>query len=513
LPGVLRSFSKGSEIKPQTSHLKIIKPNLLLLTLKQSTFVVNWKFTTKNPIIMTPELSRIDGLKSIVKGPILLPNTPEYDEARAIWNGMFDKKPALIVQCTSISDILECVYFAKTYEMQLAVKGGGHHSAGTSMCDDGIVIDLSLMNNISVNEEHKTITVEGGALLQDVDKESQKYGLVVSAGIVSHTGVGGLTLGGGFGWISRKYGLTIDNLIAVRLITAGGEVITASETENPDLFWAVRGGGGNFGIVSHFIFKAQKVGPKIYCGPIVKKFEDFKEYAKFHNEYVKTVPDELTIWMFVRYAPPLPFIPEEYHGKLVVLLPFAWLGDKADGDKVLEPLRNFGETIGDGSDMHNWVDWQSTFDGLVEHGARNYWKSHHLADLPEDCIDVINEYAQKLPHAECDIMLAMMGGAPSRIPSDATAFPHRNTPFVLNIHTRWREESDDEKCMEWSRGFHKATEPFSKGVYVNFVSDLGEKRTHDAYSDEIWERLVDVKTKWDPNNMFSMNQNIKPRTN
>ena len=322
--------------------------------------------------------------------------------------------------------------------------------------------------------------------------------------------MGGLTLGGGFGWISRKYGLTVDNLLSVEMVTADGDIVRASSTENPDLFWAVRGGGGNFGIVTTFEFRAANIGTEVYTGPIVKRFEDLKSYVQFHREFVKTMPDEMTIWMVVRHAPPLPFIKEEYHGELVVLIPFVWLGDPEEGEKLVQPIRDHGETVGDGSGMKPWSGWQAAFDGLVDHGARNYWKSHHLTDLSDGCIDVIQTFAERMPGEECEVFIPHMEGAPARIEPEATAFPHRNTPFVLNLHTRWRDAEDDKQAIAWAKEFHDATRPYSQGVYVNFLSEEGAERVREAYTDRVWAKLVEAKKRWDPENIFRMNQNIAP---
>ena len=289
----------------------------------------------------------VAGFRNQVAGSVILPGEKGYDESRAIWNGMFDKKPALIVRCTSTEDISESVKFARKQQLQIAVKGGGHNSAGNAVCDDGIVIDLSLMQDVKVDASTQTARVEGGCLLGKVDEVTQEHGLAVSAGIISHTGVGGLTLGGGFGWISRKYGLTIDNLLSVELVTAEGKVVTASATVNEDLFWGVRGGGGNFGIVSSFVFQAANIGTELYTGPIVKHFEDAADYFRFYRDYVRTMPDEMTIWSVLRHAPPLPFIPEEYHGKMVLLVPFVWLGDPEEGEKLIQPIRDLGANVGD----------------------------------------------------------------------------------------------------------------------------------------------------------------------
>jgi len=459
---------------------------------------------------MEMQSEKISELKRMIVGKVILPGESGYDESRTIWNAMFDKKPGLIVRSRTAEDVSKAVRFARQNNLLIAVKGGGHNSAGNAVCDDGLVIDLSLMQDVTVDERSLTVKVQGGCLLGAVDKATQEYGLAVSSGIISHTGVGGLTLGGGFGWISRKHGLSIDNLLSAEIITADGNIIRASAAEYPDLFWAIRGGGGNFGIVTEFEFKGAKIGNEVYSGPVVKKFEDLTEYMKFHRDYVRGLPDEMTVWMVVRHAPPLPFLPEEVHGKLVVLIPFVWLGDPAKGEKLIQPIREFGETLGDGSGLKPWAGWQSAFDGLVEHGARNYWKSHHIKSLKNDCIDIIREYALTMPSQECEIFIPHMEGVPSLIPADSTAFPHRSTPFLLSIHTRWQNAEDDDKAVQWAKEFHEKTEPYSEGVYVNFLSAEGAKRVKDAYTPQVWNKLVEAKNKWDPGNLFRMNQNIPP---
>ena len=464
----------------------------------------------KNDDTMIPNAENTAILKSTINGSLILPGDADYDETRKIWNGMFDKRPGVIVRCKNASDVAGSVNFARDNDLLIAIKGGGHNSAGTASCEDGMMIDLSLMQNVEVDPQKLTAKAEGGCLLGAVDKATQEHGLAVSSGIISHTGVGGLTLGGGMGWISRKHGFSVDNLISAEVVTASGEMVHASADENPDLFWAIRGGGGNFGIVTSFEYKCADIGTELYSGPIVKQFEDASEYIKFHREYVRNMPDEMTIWMVIRHAPPLPFLPEDVHGKLVVLVPFVYLGDPEKGRELTQPIRDFGVTLGDGSAMHPWVGWQSAFDGLVDHGARNYWKSHHLKDLSDGCIDQILSFAESLPSDECEIFIPHMEGAPSRIPADATAFSHRSTPFLLNIHTRWRNKTDDEPCIAWAKNFHGSTEPFSQGVYVNFLSEEGEARVKDAYTDTVWKRLVQLKDKYDPTNMFRLNQNIKP---
>ena len=453
---------------------------------------------------------QISELKSRFRGHLITPDDSHYDYARKIWNGMFDKRPSLIAQCVTTADVVSAVNFAREHGLLVAVRGGGHNSAGKAVCDDGIVIDLSLMRRVNVDPRKKTARVDGGALLGDVDSETQLHGLAVSAGVVSHTGVGGLSLGGGFGWLSRSHGLSVDNLISADVVTADGTLLHVSQDENEDLFWGIRGGGGNFGVVTSLEFKCAEIGTEVFSGVIVKAYENAHDYISFHQAYVQTLPDEMTVWLVVRKAPPLPFLPKEVHGQLAILIPFAWLGDQSEGEKLIEPIRDHTPSHGEHVGMNPWVGWQTLFDGFAEHGARNYWKSHHLKDLSTECVDQLLSFAQTLPSDECEIFIPHMEGAPSRVAEDATAFAHRFTPFVLNIHTRWRDQNDDEKCLAWAREFHQATEPFSQGVYVNFISDEGEERVKDAYTQSTWDRLVRLKDKYDPQNMFSLNQNIKP---
>lgn len=452
----------------------------------------------------------VDALKAEFRGEVLLPQDAAYETQRKIWNGMFDRRPAVIARCVGVSDVVQAVSFARENKMLVAVRGGGHSVAGFSTCDGGILIDLSPMRRIHVDPKRKIARIDGGALLGDVDRETQMHGLAVSAGIISHTGVGGLTLGGGFGWISRKHGLTIDNLISAQVVTAAGKVLNVSAKENRDLFWGIRGGGGNFGIATMLEAKCAPIGTAVYAGLIVKRFEDAREYMRFHRDFVREVPDEMTIWLVLRTAPPLPFLPPEVHGKMVAIVPFVWLGPKKKGETMIRPVREAGRSVGENIGMMPWVKWQGAFDPLVAHGARNYWKSHHIKDLSDDCIDVMLQYASKMPTPQCEVFIPHMEGAPSRVPADATAWAHRKVPFVMNIHTRWDSPADDARCLEWARAFHAATQPFAQGVYVNFLSDEGEARVRDAYAKKTWDRLVSLKKRYDPGNLFRMNQNIRP---
>jgi FAD/FMN-containing dehydrogenase len=452
----------------------------------------------------------LDSLKARFRGEVLIPGDSGYDEARKIWNGMFDRKPALIARCVGTSDVVAAVNAARENNLLLSVKGGGHNSAGTAVCDGGMMIDLSRMRRAWTDVKSGTVRVDGGALLGDLDFETQIHGMAVPAGIISHTGVGGLALGGGFGWISRRHGLSVDNLLSAEVVTADGSVVTASASENPDLFWGIRGGGGNFGIVTSFEFRCARIGKEIFGGMIVKKFDDAKAYLRFHRDYVRKLPDEMTVWLVVRHAPPLPFLPKEVHGKMVVIVPFVHLGDQAGGQDLIKPIRDFSIAHGEHIGMIPWTGWQAGFDGLVTHGARNYWKSHNLKNLSDPCIDRILDFAGRMPTDECEVFIPHMEGAPSRVAESQTAYAYRKVPFVLNLHTRWRNASDDAKCLAWAKDFHAATQEFAEGVYVNFLSAEGDERVKEAYTKQVWDRLVQVKNKYDPRNIFRMNQNIKP---
>ena len=444
-------------------------------------------------------------------GQIISPEYPGYDDARKIWNGMIEKKPAVILKCADTNDIIKSIKLAKDTGTPLAVRSGGHSIAGFSINDNGIVLDLSLMREVRVkNNGQATAYVQGGSLLRDLDIATAEHGLAVSSGIISHTGVSGLTLGGGFGWISRKLGLTVDNLISAEIVTADGSIVTASDNENKDLFWGIRGGGGNFGVAASMNFNCSQIGKEVFAGLIVRPFKEARKYLQFHRDFVRTLPDEMTIWAIIRKAPPLPFLPDDIHGKLVVITPFVYLGSKAEGEKLLKPALDHVKPVGSHMDMLPWIAWQSGFDALNAHYFRNYWKSHHIYEVSDNFIDTLLALAEDLPSPLSEMLLLHMEGKPSRIPEETTAYSFRKVPFVLNLHTRWENKADDERCVNWAQEFFKKTKPYAKGVYVNFLSDEGENRVRDAYSPEAWKRLVELKRKYDPQNLFRSNQNIKP---
>jgi FAD/FMN-containing dehydrogenase len=452
----------------------------------------------------------IEAFAAQLRGTVLLPTDPSYDATRAVWNGMIDRRPGLIVCCRGAADVVCAVRFARDHGLLMAVRGGGHHIAGNSVCDGGMMIDLSLMKSVRVDTSAKRAWVEPGALLADVDRETQAFGMVVPSGINSTTGIAGLTLGGGFGWTTRKFGLTLDNLVAADVVTAAGQVVRASLGKHPDLFWAIRGGGGNFGIVTAFEFQLHAMGPQVLSGLVVHPFAAGESVLKAYRQALETAPDELTCWVVMRQAPPLPFLPAEWHGKEVLVLAMCWCGDPALGEQAAATLRSIGQPIADTFGPMPFTAWQGAFDPLLAPGARNYWKSHDFSALSDGAIGVLLNGIAKLPGPECEVFIGHVGGAAGRVAADATAFPQRNSHFVMNVHARWREPAMDQACIGWARGLFEATRPYAAGTaYVNFMPEDELDRVETAYGGN-YHRLVEIKRKYDPSNLFRMNQNIRP---
>jgi FAD/FMN-containing dehydrogenase len=363
---------------------------------------------------------------------------------------------------------------------------------------------------VRVDQAAQTARVEPGATLNDVDRETQAHGLALPTGINSTTGIAGLTLGGGFGWITRKCGLTIDNLLSADVVTADGELKRASATENADLFWALRGGGGNFGAVTAFDFQLHKLGPQVLSGLVVHPFENAVSVLKEYRQALETAPDELTCWVVMRQAPPLPFLPPEWHGKTVLILAMCHCGDMEAAQKEASGLRAIGKPIVDVVSPHAFVDWQQAFDPLLAPGARNYWKSHDFTALSDPAIEVLTEAVRKLPGPECEIFLGHVGGAAGRVAADATAFPQRSSHFAMNVHARWREPEEDKLCIEWARGLFEALKPYAAGTaYINFMPEDEADRVESAYGPN-YRRLAEVKRRYDPQNLFRVNQNVTP---
>ena len=454
--------------------------------------------------------AKIDEFKTKFRGDVLLQDDADYDEVRQIWNATIDRKPALIARCGSADDVVQAVKFARNNNLLVSIRGGGHNIAGNAVCDDGLMIDLSLMKRVEVDPKTRRATVEPGCTLADFDAPAQAHGLATPLGINSTTGVAGLTLGGGFGWLSRKYGMTIDNLLSADVVTADGSQVRASATENNDLFWGLRGGGGNFGIVTSFEFQLHPVGPNVLSGLIVFPFDQAKSVITQFARFTETMPDELNVWMVTRKAPPLPFLPENVHGKEMVALALCYAGDPGEGEKLIEPLRGFGTAYGEHVGVQPYVAWQQAFDPLLTKGARNYWKSHNFTKLSDGAIDAIIEYAGKLPSPQCEIFIGTIGGQTGRVAPDAMAYSSRDANYVMNVHGRWESAAEDARCIAWAREFFKKSEPFAAaGAYINFLTEDETDRIAFAYG-PAYKRLVELKKKYDPTNLFRMNQNIKP---
>lgn len=450
-----------------------------------------------------------DALEARLRGTLLRPEDEGYDEARQVWNGMIDRRPALIVQCAGVADVIQAVNFGRDNDLLVAVRGCGHNIAGHAVCDDGLVIDLSRMKSVRVDPGTQTARVEPGASLGDFDREAQAFGLATPLGINSTTGVAGLTLGGGFGWLSRKYGMTIDNLRSVDVVTADGELVQAGENENADLFWGVRGGGGNFGVVTSFQFQLHLVGPEVLSGPIVFAQRDARDMLRFVRDFNAEAPDELAVWTILRKAPPLPFLSEEVHGTdVLIVVPF-YAGDIDEGKERVAPIRTYRTPIADAVGPHPYAAFQQAFDPLLTEGARNYWKSHNFEALTDDAIDTAIDYSGRLPSAQSEIFFGQVGGAMRRVPVAATAYPHRDVEYVMNVHTRWDDASQDEACIQWARKFFDAMVPYATGgAYVNFISERQGEEVQ-AYGQN-FARLSKLKKKYDPTNLFRVNQNVKP---
>lgn len=452
----------------------------------------------------------VDDLGARLRGALLTPQSADYEEARAIWNAMIDRRPGLIARCTGAADVMQAVNFARENGLLVSVRGGGHNIAGNALCDGGLLIDLSQMRYVQVDPMGRTARVAPGTTLGDLDRETQVFGLAVPMGINSTTGVAGLTLGGGFGWLTRKYGLTVDNLLGIDMVTADGQFLRANANENADLFWAVRGGGSNFGVVTSFTFRLHPVGPMVTAGLIVHPFDKAGELMRRYRDAAAALPDEAACWIVLRKAPPLPFLPAEVHGKeVMVLAAFCAMEDDAAAMKALEPVRALGTPLGEHLGPMPYTAWQSAFDPLLAPGARNYWKSHNFTRIEDGLIDLLVDEAGKLPSPHCEIFVGQLGGAANRVPADATAYPHRDAEFVMNVHARWETAPEDSACVRWARDVFDRTAGYATGgVYVNFVTD-DEQRVQAAYGAN-YDRLRALKATYDPGNLFCVNQNIAP---
>jgi FAD/FMN-containing dehydrogenase len=384
-----------------------------------------------------PSLAReVDALDKAIQGVVVRPGERDYDQLRTVWNGMIHRRPAVIVRCFGPRDVAPAIAFARDHGFEVAIRGGGHNIVGNAVCDGGLVIDLSRMTGVTVDPPNRRALVDPGALLHHLDTATQAHGLAVPVGINSTTGIAGLTLGGGFGWLTRKHGLTIDNLVSADVVTADGQRRRASEGDERDLLWAIRGGGGNFGVVTRFEFTLHKVGPKVVAGLLVYPFKHAKQVLTQYAEFVHSAPTDLNVWVVLRGAPPLSFLPAAVHGQAVVMLVVFYAGNLDEADRAIEPLRHLGTVHWEHIETHPYATWQQAFDPLMTAGARNYWKSHNFAGVSDGAIDTMLEFARRLPSPECEIFIGLIADAVNHIPPDATAYFHRDARFIMNIHAR-----------------------------------------------------------------------------
>jgi FAD/FMN-containing dehydrogenase len=449
-------------------------------------------------------------LSGSFRGELIRPEDSRYDEHRSVWNGSIDRFPALIARCAGVADVIAALRFARQAELEVAVRSGGHSYPGYSVCDGGIVIDLSQMKGIRVDPEARTVRVQAGARWADLDRETQAFGLATTGGFVSHTGVAGLTLGGGIGWLHRKHGLTIDQLLSVDLITAEGEFVKASETENADLFWGVRGGGGNFGIVTEFEFRLHPVGPTVLAGPIFWSMDEAPELLRFYRDWSSELPDEMMTILGQRRAPATEFVPAELHGELVVTVTCCYSGPVDEGEAVVRPLKAFGSPVLDLCGPKPYVAHQSTFDAAFPHGWWYYFRACDVRELSDDLIDVMSEYGRRIVSPITSVAVWQMGGAVARVGESDTAFNGRDAGFTFNINGNSKTSDGIEAEREWARAYWSALAPFHTSVYVNFLMDEGQERVRQAYGADRYDRLTDLKRKYDPENVFRLNQNIPP---
>lgn len=454
--------------------------------------------------------SAIEALKGAMRGQLLQDGDAGYEQARRIWNATIDRRPSVIARCAGVADVRCAVNFARENDLLLAVRGGGHNIAGSAICDGGLVIDLSSMKSVRIDPRMCRAYVEPGVTLGEFDHEAQAFGLATPLGINSTTGVAGLTLGGGFGWLSRRFGMSVDNLVSADVVTADGDLVHADATHDPDLYWAIRGGSGNFGVVTMFEFELHRVGPEVYGGLFVLPFEQAAQALRRYNAATAAMPDELSIWAVMRLAPPLPFLSADVHGKPVIAFALCYTGPVEEGARAVEVVRTFGSPYGEHLGPMPYTAWQKAFDPLLAPGARNYWKSHNFADLPDGLFDVAVAAIERLPSSQCEIFFGQIGAATARVPVEATAYSSRDAQYVMNVHARWDDPSEDARCIEWARGFFEASAPFALGsVYVNFLTQEEGARVGAAYGPN-YERLVAAKTRYDRGNLFRHNQNIRP---
>jgi FAD/FMN-containing dehydrogenase len=458
----------------------------------------------------TVDPSAVRELETSFRGAIVRPGDPAYDEQRKVWNGSIDRLPALIARCAGVSDVAAAIRLARRTALPLAVRSGGHSFPGLSVCDGGVVLDLAAMKGISVDPERRRARVQAGVLWGELDQATQEFGLATTGGIVTHTGVAGLTLGGGIGWLQRRYGLTVDNLLSADVVTSEGELVKASPDENADLFWGLRGGGGNFGVVTEFEFRLNPVGPTVYAGPIFWPMSESARLLRFYRDWIAEAPDELMTIVIHRKAPALPFVPAELHGQLVVGIACCYAGAVEDGERVVAPLKRFSRPVLDLCEAKPYVAHQGMFDPSYPHGWWYYIRACDVDVLSDEVIDITAEHSERIASPLTSFPIWQMGGAVARAGDDETAFHGRGAGHTFNIAVATATATGFEAEREWARTFWDALRAHHTSVYVNFLMEEGEERVRAAYGPGKYERLKALKRRYDPDNLFRLNQNIPP---
>jgi FAD/FMN-containing dehydrogenase len=461
---------------------------------------------------LAADIAALNGLRTRLRGPLLVAADSGYDEARAIWNAMIDRRPSVIVRCLGVADIVTCIQFARERGITLSIKGGGHNIAGLAVAEGGLMLDMSLMRGVWVDPANGIAQVQPGCLLGDVDRETQIYGLAAVLGFVSTTGVAGLTLGGGFGYLTRRFGWVADNVRSMTVATADGRVVPANEQHNADLFWALRGGGGNFGVVTNFEYGLTHVGPEIIGGAIAWRADAAHDVLEMYRAFREQAPPELTCVAMLRNAPPAPWLPASVHGEPIVALMICHSGSVEAGEKLVAPIKAFGAPVGDIIQRRPYLTQQTLIDATQPKGRRYYWKSEYLAGLSSELLTTLLEHARRIPSPHSAIILFPIDGAVQSLPEDHSAAGNRNARVVLNITGSWERPEDDAANIEWARAAWRDLRRFSTGgTYINFLTEEeGDDRVRAAYGAN-YNRLIEVKTKWDPRNLFRMNKNIAPR--
>lgn len=444
-----------------------------------------------------------------LRGRVVRPGDEDYDHERSVWNGAHDRRPALIARCAGVADVIRTVDFARSEGLPLAVRGGGHSIPGFSTVDDGIVLDLSLMKGIRVSPERRRVAAQAGCTWKDVDAETQQFGLAVTGGLVSSTGIAGFTTGGGIGWLMRKHGLASDNMVGADVVTADGQFVHASAEEHPDLFWGLRGGGGNFGVVTSFDYQLHEVGPTVLSGLVFYPADEAEQVLRGYRAACAAAPDELTTLVNMTTAPPVPFLPESVHGKPVIAVAGCWSGDPDAGEAATAPFRSLGTVIADVFAANPYAGWQQALDPLYPRGVHNYFRSAFLRTVDDASVRVLLDSFAALPNALAEIHLHHLGGAVGRVPADATAFALRDQGFVVNVIARTPTAEGFADVVEWARGVTSALGP-DAAAYVNFTGETNAALVRASYPPDTYRRLVELKNEYDPTNLFRLNQNIAP---